>query len=211
MPMAQTHAPLSYNKWDDFGEEDEDGPGTSEPATPMLASAKKDAQIDADNQMYERFRNYMKAYFKGKYPLAQRKLLARFIAVAHEGAEESNAFRYPDIMGLSSQVAHPAVRRTTPRRLRQLSPWLRQLSPRRRLPFPSPPPALSAAIGADGPRVHRSALRAAQEDDQRRQGGRPDGPPRRRWQGARRHPGDTPRVVVVVATPHRARASWARL
>ena len=163
MPMSQTHAPLSYNKWDNFGEEDEEGPGRSEPATPMLASAKKDAQIDADNQMYERFRSYMKTYFKGKYPLAQRKLLARFIAVAHEGAEESNAFRYPDIMGLSSQVSHPAVRRTTPRRLRQLSP-------RRRLPFPSPPPALSAAIGADGPRVHRSAVRAAQENDQRRQG-----------------------------------------
>ena len=163
MPMSQTHAPLSYNKWDNFGEEDEEGPGRSEPAAPMLASAKKDAQIDADNQMYERFRSYMKTYFKGKYPLAQRKLLARFIAVAHEGAEESNAFRYPDIMGLSSQVSHPAVRRTTPRRLRQLSP-------RRRLPFPSPPPALSAAIGADGPRVHRSAVRAAQENDQRRQG-----------------------------------------
>ena len=133
MPAAQTHAPLSYNKWDHFGEEDEDGPATSEPATPMLPSTKKDAQVDADNQMYERFRNYMKTYFKGKYPLAQRKLLARFIAVAHEGAEESNAFRYPDIMGLSSQVSHPGLRRTTPRGRRQ--PF-----PQRRLPFPSPRP-----------------------------------------------------------------------
>ena len=185
MSPAPTHAPLSYNKWDHFGDDEEDAGGASEPATPMLASTKAEAQIDHDNELYERFRAHLKTYFKGKYPLAQRKLVARFIAVAHEGDEATNAFRYPDIMGLSTQVAALCPRGTAFR------------------PPPRFPRALAAPSRAHGPRVHRADVRAAQEDDQRRQSRRAHRPARPRWQGARPAPARrTDRAPPRSAAPH---------
>mmetsp|Transcript_52558 Transcript_52558/g.120755 ORF Transcript_52558/g.120755 Transcript_52558/m.120755 type:complete len:148 (-) Transcript_52558:9-452(-) len=97
--VGSTHSALSYEKWQAVTvSDDEDGE-----AKPLLPSRKDPAQVEADGEMYERYKALFKAHLKGKFPLALRKLLARFIAVQHRGTESSNIYRYSEIVGLISQ------------------------------------------------------------------------------------------------------------
>ena len=50
---------------------------------------------------------------KEKYPLAQRKLLARFIAVQFRGAEPSNVYRYADMCAMVAQFSEKLLRRSS--------------------------------------------------------------------------------------------------
>ena len=98
--------PLSYNKWAIIEDAESDDDGQKE-ARPLgaLGHAKSKEQHEADNILYDKFRGYLKTHFKGKYPLSQRKLLARFIAIQDKVDQSSNIYRYNDIIGLATQVA----------------------------------------------------------------------------------------------------------
>ena len=94
---------LSYDKWnviDGVSSDDDESKGA---ARPLLAGGKSHAQHQADEAMYEAFKQRFKEHFKGRVPLRQRKLLARFVAMQHRYAEPSNTFRYADIIGIVTQ------------------------------------------------------------------------------------------------------------
>eukprot|EP00315_Gephyrocapsa_oceanica_P013838 CAMPEP_0185351264 /NCGR_PEP_ID=MMETSP1364-20130426/3330_1 /TAXON_ID=38817 /ORGANISM="Gephyrocapsa oceanica, Strain RCC1303" /LENGTH=253 /DNA_ID=CAMNT_0027950807 /DNA_START=62 /DNA_END=823 /DNA_ORIENTATION=- len=94
---------LSYDKWnviDGVSSDDDESKGA---ARPLLAGGKSHAQHQADEAMYEAFKQRFKEHFKGRAPLRQRKLLARFVAMQHRYAEPSNTFRYADIIGIVTQ------------------------------------------------------------------------------------------------------------
>ena len=94
---------LSYDKWnviDGVSSDDDESKGA---ARPLLAGGKSHAQHQADEAMYEAFKERFKEHFKGRAPLRQRKLLARFVAMQHRYAEPSNTFRYADIIGIVTQ------------------------------------------------------------------------------------------------------------
>ena len=77
------HTALSYAKWQAISVSDDEEGETK----PLLPSGKAPAQIEADGAMYEQYKALFKMHLKGKFPLALRKLLARFIAVQ---ADQSN-------------------------------------------------------------------------------------------------------------------------
>lgn len=100
--MPAPPATLSYDKWsriDGASSEDE-----ADAARPLLAGGKSREQHIADEALYEAFRGRFKEHFKGRAPLRQRKLLARFVAMQHRGPEQSNTYRYADIIGIVTQV-----------------------------------------------------------------------------------------------------------
>lgn len=106
------HSPLSYDKWAKLDEGDSDEEGAADgAAAPMLSKSQQ--QLEADEKLYEKFRAIFKQHCKGQYPLAARKLLARFIAIQHRGAEPTNTFRYADIMGIVQQRREELMERSS--------------------------------------------------------------------------------------------------
>ena len=98
--LPSLDAIVELHDWPETGS-DEDGSGE---AQPLLLSGKASAQVEADSELYERYKALFKTHLKGRFPLALRKLLARFIAVQHRGDETSNIYRYSDIIGLITQA-----------------------------------------------------------------------------------------------------------
>merc|ERR1719491_2462151 len=89
---------LNYGKWDKLVLEDSDDDAPKKQKEPLLMQGKTYANHEADSVMTEQFITVMRSHLgKEKYPLSQRKLLARFIAVQHRGDEPSNIYRYADM------------------------------------------------------------------------------------------------------------------
>jgi len=107
---TDTHTALSYDKWSHIeGASSDDG--DADAVRPLLSGQKSRVQLQADEELCETFKALFKQHFKGRAPLRQRKLLARFISLQHSGPEPSNTFRYSDIIAIVTQVRRRAPAR----------------------------------------------------------------------------------------------------
>ena len=106
---------LNYGKWDQLVLEDsDDDDAPNKQKEPMLMQGKTYANHEADSVMTEDFIKVMRSRLgKEKYPLSQRKLLARFIAVQHRGDEPSNIYRYADMCAMVAQFSDKLLRRSS--------------------------------------------------------------------------------------------------
>jgi len=104
---------LNYDKWDKLVLEDSDDDATKK-KEPLLMQGKTYANHEADAVMTEQFITVMRKHLgKEKYPLSQRKLLSRFIAVQHRGDEPSNIYRYTDMCAMVAQFSEKLLRRSS--------------------------------------------------------------------------------------------------
>ena len=105
---------LNYGKWDKLVLEDSDDDAPNKQKEPLLMQGKTYANHEADSVMTEDFIKVMRSRLgKEKYPLSQRKLLARFIAVQHRGDEPSNIYRYADMCAMVAQFSDKLLRRSS--------------------------------------------------------------------------------------------------
>ena len=104
---------LNYDKWDKLVLEDSDEDADKK-KEPLLMQGKSYANHEADAALTEHFIKVLRQHLgKEKYPLAQRKLLARFIAVQFRGAEPSNVYRYADMCAMVAQFSEKLLRRSS--------------------------------------------------------------------------------------------------
>ena len=104
---------LDYGKWDklQLSDSDDDKPKKREP---LLRETKTNAHYERDAALTEHFITVLRKHLgKEKYPLSQRKLLARFIAVQSKGDEPSNVYRYSDITAMVAQYPEKLLRRSS--------------------------------------------------------------------------------------------------
>lgn len=104
---------LDYGKWDklQLSDSDDEGPKKKEP---LLRENKTNAHLERDTALTEHFVTVLRKHLgKEKYPLSQRKLLARFIAVQSKGDEPSNVYRYSDITAIVVQYPEKLLRRSS--------------------------------------------------------------------------------------------------
>ena len=105
---------LNYGKWDKLVLEDSDDDAPSKQKEPLLMQGKTYANHEADATLTDEFVKVMRSRLgKEKYPLSQRKLLARFIAVQHRGDEPSNVYRYADMCAMVAQFSDKLLRRSS--------------------------------------------------------------------------------------------------
>lgn len=105
--------PLDYGKWDklELSDSDDDKPKKTEP---LLRESKTNAHFERDAALTEHFVTVLRKHLgKEKYPLSQRKLLARFIAVQSKGDQPSNVYRYSDITAMVAQYPEKLLRRSS--------------------------------------------------------------------------------------------------
>ena len=111
---GSSSAALNYGKWDKLVLEDSDDDAPNKQKEPLLMQGKTYANHEADSVMTEEFIKVMRSRLgKEKYPLSQRKLLARFIAVQHRGDEPSNIYRYADMCAMVAQFSDKLLRRSS--------------------------------------------------------------------------------------------------
>ena len=84
---------LSYSKFDHIVDSDDED--NESKARPLLID--KQRHLERDAELTQRFTAHLREHLKSKYPVAHRKLVARFIAISDRGAERSNVYRYSDM------------------------------------------------------------------------------------------------------------------
>ena len=102
--QQKTHASISYSKWDQFVDSDDEDekkdPGA--PTAALLEINKTGAIRDRDLATRHKFEGHLATFDSG---LAKERhpLLAQFVAVCDKGAESNNIYRYQDIIHLCTR------------------------------------------------------------------------------------------------------------
>ena len=81
------HSSLSYDKWNDLDDSDDEEPAPGKPIEAKLESRKANSEIDRDNATHKRMVEYHKLHYKNGenkdlVPPSQIDMMARLIAIS---------------------------------------------------------------------------------------------------------------------------------
>jgi hypothetical protein len=107
------HSSLSYDKWNDLDDSDDEEPAPGKPIEAKLESRKANSEIDRDNATHKRMVEYHKLHYKNGenkdlVPPSQIDMMARLIAICDRGNEQSNTHRYSEITRFCAQYKETA-------------------------------------------------------------------------------------------------------
>ena len=103
---------LSYSKFDHIVDSDDED-NESKARDALLIDKKQRHHFERDAELTQRFTAHLREHLKSKYPVAHRKLVARFIAISDRGAERSNVYRYSDMTALIQQRTAELLQRSS--------------------------------------------------------------------------------------------------
>ena len=103
---------LSYSKFDHIVDSDDED-NESKARDALLIDKKQRHHFERDAELTQRFTAHLREHLKSKYPVAHRKLVARFIAISDRGTERSNVYRYSDMTALIQQRTAELLQRSS--------------------------------------------------------------------------------------------------
>ena len=109
------HSSLSYDKWNDLDDSDDEEPAPDKPIEAKLESRKANSEIDRDNATHKRMVEYHKLHYKNGenkdlVPPSQIDMMARLIAICDRGNEQSNTHRYSELTKFCAQYKDPCFK-----------------------------------------------------------------------------------------------------